>query len=88
MTHIAYFYFRLASKSFLASDQFDLLLKSVLNKRLKNILKKSCKNWEICFVPKSLLGEINFLPCFQLFKKNESGQLQKLQQVYLGEKEG
>ena len=26
--------------------------------------------------------------CFQLFKKNELGQLEKRQQVYLGEKEG
>ena len=29
-----------------------------------------------------------FEPCFQLFKKNELVQLEKRQQVYLGEKEG
>ena len=29
-----------------------------------------------------------FEPCFQLLKKNESGQIEKTQQVYLGEKEG
>ena len=31
---------------------------------------------------------IYFEPCFQLLKKNESGQIEKTQQVYLGEKEG
>ena len=39
-------------------------------------------------VPKILQGKIYFDPCFQLFKKNELGQLEKRQQVYLGEKEG
>ena len=39
-------------------------------------------------VPKILQGEKYFEPCFQLFKKNELGQLEKRQQVYLGEKEG
>ena len=34
---------------------------------------------------KSYKGKIY---CFQLFKKNELGQLEKRQQVYLGEKEG
>ena len=29
-----------------------------------------------------------FGPCFQLLKKNELGQIEKSQQVYLGEKEG
>ena len=33
-------------------------------------------------------GKICFEPCFQLLKKNESGQFEKTQQVYLGEKEG
>ena len=33
-------------------------------------------------------GKIYFEPCFQLLKKNESGQIEKYQQVYLGEKEG
>ena len=33
-------------------------------------------------------GKIYFVPCFQLLKKNESGQIEKTQQVYLGEKEG
>ena len=37
---------------------------------------------------KSYRGKIYFEPCFQLFKKNELGQLEKRQQVYLGEKEG
>ena len=37
---------------------------------------------------KSYKGKIYFEPCFQLFKKNELGQLEKRQQVYLGEKEG
>ena len=50
--------------------------------------KKSNKNWEICLVPKILQRENLFEPCFQLFKKNELGQLEKRQQVYLGEKEG
>ena len=29
-----------------------------------------------------------FEPCFQLLRKNESGKIEKSQQVYLGEKEG
>ena len=33
-------------------------------------------------------GKTYFEPCFQLLKKNESGQIEKTQQVYLGEKEG
>ena len=33
-------------------------------------------------------GKIYFEPCFQLLQKNESGQIEKTQQVYLGEKEG
>ena len=33
-------------------------------------------------------GKIYFEPCFQLLTKNESGQIEKTQQVYLGEKEG
>ena len=33
-------------------------------------------------------GKFYFEPCFQLFKKNELGQLENRQQVYLGEKEG
>ena len=37
---------------------------------------------------KSYKGKIYFEPCFQLFKKNELEQLEKRQQVYLGEKEG
>ena len=37
---------------------------------------------------KSYKGKIYFEHCFQLFKKNELGQLEKRQQVYLGEKEG
>ena len=36
----------------------------------------------------SYKGKIYFEPCFQLFKKYELGQLEKRQQVYLGEKEG
>ena len=32
-------------------------------------------------------GKIYFEPCFQLLKKNEPGQIEKTQQVYLGEKE-
>ena len=36
---------------------------------------------------KSYKGKIYFEPCFQLFKKNELGQFEKRQQVYLGEKE-
>ena len=32
--------------------------------------------------------KIYFEPCFQLFKKNELGQLEKRQQVYHDEKEG
>ena len=37
---------------------------------------------------KSYKGKIYFEPCFQLFKKNELGQLEKRQQFELGEKEG
>ena len=33
-------------------------------------------------------GKIYFEPCFQLLKKNETGQIENTQQVYLGEKEG
>ena len=33
-------------------------------------------------------GKVYFEPCFQLLKKNESGQIEKTQQNYLGEKEG
>ena len=33
-------------------------------------------------------GKIYFELCFQLLKKNESGQIEKTQQVYLDEKEG
>ena len=33
-------------------------------------------------------GKFYFELCFQLFKKNELGQLEKRQQVYLDEKEG
>ena len=33
-------------------------------------------------------GKIYFEPCFQLLKKNESGQIEKIQQFDLGEKEG
>ena len=33
-------------------------------------------------------GKIYFEPCFQLLKKNESGQIEKTQQLYHGEKEG
>ena len=36
---------------------------------------------------KSYKAKVYFEPCFQLFKKNELGQLEKRQQVYLGEKE-
>ena len=36
---------------------------------------------------KSYKGKIYFELCFQLFKKNELGQFEKKQQVYLGEKE-
>ena len=37
---------------------------------------------------KSYKGKINFEPSFQQFKNNELGQLEKRQQVYLGENEG
>ena len=37
---------------------------------------------------KSFKEKIYFEPCFQLFKKNDMGQFEKGQQVYLGEKEG
>ena len=50
--------------------------------------QKSNKNWEIYLVLKILQGEVYFEPCFQLIKKNELGQLEKSQQVYLGKKEG
>ena len=33
-------------------------------------------------------GKIYFEPCFQSLKKNELGQTEKTQQVYLGENEG
>ena len=33
-------------------------------------------------------GKVYFQPCFYLLKKKESGQIEKTQQVYLGEKEG
>ena len=37
---------------------------------------------------KSYKGNLHFEPCFQIFKKNELEQLEKIQEVYLGEKEG
>ena len=37
---------------------------------------------------KSYKGKIYFKACFQLFKKNELGQVDKRQWVYLGEREG
>ena len=37
---------------------------------------------------KSFNGKTYVEPCFQLLKKNESGQIEKTQQVYLGENEG
>ena len=43
---------------------------------------------EIFLVPKPYNGKTYFEPCFQLLKKNEFGQIEKTQQVYLGETEG
>ena len=37
---------------------------------------------------KSYKGKICLEPCFQLLKKNDLGQFEKSQQVYLSEKEG
>ena len=50
--------------------------------------KKSNKNWEIYLVQKCYKRKIYFELCFQLFKKNELGQLEKRQQVKIGAKEG
>ena len=50
--------------------------------------KNQTKIGRFAWSQKSYKGKIYFEPCFQLFKKNELGQLEKRQQVYLGEKEG
>ena len=50
--------------------------------------KNQTRIWRFAWSQKSYKGKIYFEPCFQLFKKNELGQLEKRQQVYLGEKEG
>ena len=42
---------------------------------------------ERTFCNRKLQGDNFFEPCFQLLTKNESGQIAKSQQVYLGEKE-
>ena len=52
-----------------------------------NLLKIK-KNWETLLVPKTLQRKKKYSePCFQLLRKNELGQIEKSQQVYLGEKE-
>ena len=50
----------------------------------KNLTRIGRLSWS----QKSYKRKIYFEPCFQLFKKNELGQLEKSQQVYLDEKEG
>ena len=51
-------------------------------------LKNQTRIGRFAWSQKSYREKIYFEPCFQLFKKNELGQLEKRQQVYLGEKEG
>ena len=70
----------------------SLFFKNVLKKRHKSQLHEFSKNQtrigRFAWSQKSYKGKVYFEPCFQLFKKNELGQLEKRQQVYLGEKEG
>ena len=94
MTHIAYFQFHLISKSFLS----HLFISSVCSSKMYSrkdtspnyieFSKNQTRIGRFAWSQKSYKGKIYFEPCFQLFKKNELGQLEKRQQVYLGEKEG
>ena len=94
MTHIAYFQFHLISNSFLS----HLFISSVCSSKMYSrkdtspnyieFSKNQTRIGRFAWSQKSYKGKIYFEPCFQLFKKNELGQLEKRQQVYLGEKEG
>ena len=94
MTHIVYFQFRLISNSFLSF----LFIRSVCSSKMYSrkdtspnyieFSKNQTRIGRFAWSQKSYKGKIYFEPCFQLFKKNELGQLEKRQQVYLGEKEG
>ena len=76
------------------TDQLVLNLKSKMYSR-KDILpnyiefaKNQKRIGRFSWSQKPYNGKIYFDPCFQLLKKHESGQIEKTQQVYLGEKEG
>ena len=84
-----YHYFEIST-----TDQLALSLKSKMNSR-KDILpnyfefaKNQKRIGRFSWPQKPFNGKIYFEPCFQLLKKNESGQTEKTQQVYLGAKEG
>ena len=49
--------------------------------------KQQTRIGRFAWYQKSYKGKLYFEPCFQLFKKNELEQIEKIQQVYLGEKE-
>ena len=49
--------------------------------------KNQARNGRVVWFQKSCKENIQFVPCFQLFKKNAFGQLEKPQQVYFGEQE-
>ena len=73
-------------------DQLTLSLKSKIYSQ-KDILpsyiefaKNHKRFGRFSWSQKPYNGKIYFEPCFQLLKKNESGQIEKTQQVYLGEK--
>ena len=56
---------------------------------IMNLLRTKKKIGRFSWSQKPSNGKICFEPCFQLLKKNESGQIKKkTQQVYFGEKEG
>ena len=50
--------------------------------------KNQKRIWRLSWSQKTYNGKIYSEPCFQLLKKNESGQIEKTQKVYPGENEG
>ena len=61
--------------------------KDILPKYIE-FAKNQKRSGGVSWSQKPYNGKIYFEPCFQLPKKNESGQIEKTQQVYLDEKEG
>ena len=84
MTHTVHIHFHLTSKlsfNLMSTHLISLLIRHVVQKRqnsqLHLVFERSNKKWENFLLPKTLPWEIQFEPCLQVFKKNESGQLEK-----------